>query len=113
MEILTVRDLNFKYTLGKEDAIHGVSFGVEEGDFVAISGPTGCGKSTLLRMLKRELTPLGEKSGTVLYRGTPLEDIDDRTAACSIGFVMQRPEQQIVTDSRPTLRTFPEARSSS
>ena len=98
MEILTVRDLNFKYALGKEDAIHGVSFGVEEGDFVAISGPTGCGKSTLLRMLKRELTPLGEKSGTVLYRGTPLEDIDDRTAACSIGFVMQRPEQQIVTD---------------
>ena len=98
MEILTVRDLSFKYALSSEDAIHGVSFGVEEGDFVAVSGPTGCGKSTLLRMLKRELTPMGEKSGTVLYKGVPLEDIDARAAASSIGFVMQRPEHQIVTD---------------
>ncbi len=98
MEILTVRDLNFRYTLGTEDAIKGVSFGVEEGDLVAISGPTGCGKSTLLRMLKRELTPMGDLSGTVLLDGVPVNKIDPRTAASSIGFVMQRPEQQIVTD---------------
>ena len=98
MEILTVRDLSFKYTLGTEDAIHGVSFGVDEGDLVAVSGPTGCGKSTLLRMLKRELTPMGDLSGTVLLDGVPLDEIDVRKAASSIGFVMQRPEHQIVTD---------------
>ena len=98
MEILTVRDLSFKYTLGKEDALRSVSFGVEEGDMVAVSGPTGCGKSTLLRMLKRELTPMGDLSGTVLLDGVPLDQIDARKAAASIGFVMQRPEQQIVTD---------------
>ena len=98
MEILTVRDLSFRYALGKEDAINGVSFGVDEGDFVSISGPTGCGKSTLLRMLKRELTPMGEMQGTILLSGTPLAEIPDRTAAASIGFVMQRPEHQIVTD---------------
>ncbi len=98
MEILTVRDLSFRYALGKEDAVKGVSFSVDEGDFVSISGPTGCGKSTLLRMLKRELTPMGDMQGTILLSGTPLAQIPDRTAAASIGFVMQRPEQQIVTD---------------
>ena len=98
MEILTVRDLSFRYTLGTEDAIKGVSFGVEEGDLVAVSGPTGCGKSTLLRMLKKELTPMGELTGEVLLDGVPLGQIDAKTAAASIGFVMQRPEHQIVTD---------------
>ena len=98
MEILSVRDLSFKYELSDKDAIHGVSFGVEEGDFVAISGPTGCGKSTMLRMLKKELTPMGTQTGTVLLDGVPLSEIDPRTTASSIGFVMQRPEHQIVTD---------------
>ena len=98
MEILTVRDLSFRYALGTEDALKGVSFGVEEGDLVAVSGPTGCGKSTLLRMLKKELTPMGELSGQVLLDGVPLDQIDPRKAASSIGFVMQRPEHQIVTD---------------
>ena len=98
MEILTVRDLRFRYALGKEDVLKGVSFDVAEGDFVAVSGPTGCGKSTLLRMLKRELTPMGEQSGSVLLDGTPLSELDERTSASAVGFVMQRPEHQIVTD---------------
>ena len=40
MEILTVRDLSFKYSLGREDAVSGISFGVEEGAFVAVCGPS-------------------------------------------------------------------------
>ena len=98
MEILTVRDLSFKYALGKEDAISGISFGVDEGAFVAVCGPTGCGKSTLLRMLKKELIPMGDVSGEVLLDGVSLSDIDTRTSASAVGFVMQRPEHQIVTD---------------
>ncbi len=98
MEILTVQNLNFKYSLGKEQVLHDVSFGVNEGDFVAICGPTGCGKSTLLKMIKRELTPVGEKSGNIIFGGIPLDELDDRVAASGIGYVMQRPEQQLVTD---------------
>ena len=98
MEILTVRDLSFKYSLGVSDAISGISFGVEEGDFVAVCGPTGCGKSTLLRMLKKELIPMGDISGEVLLDGVPLSEIDTKTSASAVGFVMQRPEHQIVTD---------------
>ncbi len=98
MEILTVRDLSFKYSLGREDAVSGISFGVEEGSFVAVCGPTGCGKSTLLRMLKKELIPMGDIRGEVLLDGVPLSEIDVRTSASAVGFVMQRPEHQIVTD---------------
>ena len=98
MEILAVRDLSFTYPTCTEPTLHHVSFGVEKGDYVVICGPTGSGKSTLLKMLKRELTPIGERSGSVYYMGQDLDTLDAMTTACSIGFVMQRPEQQIVTD---------------
>lgn len=98
MEILTVENLSFAYPNRPEKALENVSLAVEEGEFVAVCGATGSGKSTLLRMLKRELRPLGELSGEVRFRGKRLEELDDATSACKIGFVMQRPEQQIVTD---------------
>ncbi|MDD4124789.1 MAG: ATP-binding cassette domain-containing protein [Eubacteriales bacterium] len=98
MEILAVENLNFSYPLCKSKALEGMSFSVEKGDFVAVCGATGSGKSTLLRMLKRELTPKGDLSGVVKYEGKALSELDDYTSACKIGFVMQRPEQQIVTD---------------
>ena len=98
MEILNVSNLSFKYQLGTAPAIHDVSFSVNAGDFTVICGSTGSGKSTLLRMLKRELTPIGDMTGQVTLDGVPIDMLDDRTAASSVGFVMQRPEQQLVTD---------------
>ena len=61
-------------------------------------GETGCGKTTLLRMLKRELSPAGEKSGSILFNGTSIAELDPKISACDIGFVMQNPETQSVTD---------------
>ncbi len=98
MEILTVQNLNFKYSLGNEPVLHDISFSVNEGDFVAICGPTGCGKSTLLKMIKRELTPYGERTGEIRFAGVPIDDLDPAVSASGIGYVMQRPEQQLVTD---------------
>ena len=98
MEILAVEDLSFTYPESRAPALQKVSFSVEQGSFTVLCGATGSGKSTLLRMLKRELAPLGERIGAVRYRGTSIEELDDHTAAASIGFVLQRPEQQIVTD---------------
>lgn len=98
MEILAVENLSFSYPLCREKALDGISLKVEKGDFLAVCGATGSGKSTFLRMLKRELTPHGELSGEVRYSGVLTAQLDDKTSASKIGFVMQRPEQQIVTD---------------
>lgn len=98
MEILQVENLSFSYPNTKERAIKDITFSVSEGDFIVICGESGCGKTTLLKMLKRELSPYGEKRGRVLYKGRELSELNEREAACEIGFVMQNPEQQIVTD---------------
>lgn len=98
MEILTVENLTFTYPLSDEPAVNDVSFQINEGEFTLLCGATGSGKSTLLRLFKRSLTPLGAKSGRILYKHTPIEELSDETAAYSVGFVMQNPEQQLVTD---------------
>ena len=98
MEALEVRNLSFAYAGSAENTIEDISFSLEKGDFVALCGATGSGKSTLLRMLKKELRPNGLLSGEVLVCGTDLGKMDVRTSASKVGFVFQRPEQQIVTD---------------
>ncbi len=98
MEILAVNDLTFTYPQCSSPALNNINFTLNSGEFAVLCGATGSGKSTLLRMLKRELSPLGDVNGRVLFCGKELSTLDDRTSAASIGFVMQRPEQQIVTD---------------
>ncbi len=98
MEILNIENLTFKYPLCASPAVEGVSFSVSEGEFTVICGSTGSGKSTLLRLLKRELTPRGEKTGVVRYKGETISALSAEKSACGIGFVMQNPEHQIVTD---------------
>ena len=98
MALLEVQHLTFTYPACTAPAICDVSFTLEDGEFMAVCGATGSGKSTLLRMLKRELAPLGEKSGRILVQGSDQDAISPQDAAYRIGYVMQRPEQQIVTD---------------
>ncbi|WP_455529283.1 ABC transporter ATP-binding protein [Ruminococcus sp.] len=98
MEILAVRDLTFTYPKCGSPAVKNVSFSLGRGEFAVLCGATGSGKSTLLRMLKRELTPVGDMSGSIAFCGAPLAELDDITSASAIGFVMQDPEQQTVTD---------------
>ena len=98
MEILTVKNLNFTYPLCSAPALHDISFEIHQGEFIVLCGKTGCGKSTLLKLLKPELSPLGQKSGEILFQNQSLETLSPETSAQSIGFVMQNPEQQIVTD---------------
>ncbi|MFM8679811.1 MAG: ABC transporter ATP-binding protein [Alphaproteobacteria bacterium] len=42
---------NVRKAFGSTQVLHGVSVGIEDGQFVVLVGPSGCGKSTLLRML--------------------------------------------------------------
>lgn len=99
MEILSVKGLNFKYPASASYAVKNVDFSINKGDITVLCGASGCGKTTLLRLLKREITPFGEKNGEISYCNTPLDDLDDAFAASRIGFVMQDPDSQIVTDT--------------
>ena len=98
MEILAVKDLKFTYPLCDSPAVDGLSFSIGKGDFTVVCGATGSGKSTLLRLLKPALAPNGDRSGGIFYKGVSMEALSPGEAASSIGFVMQNPEQQIVTD---------------
>ncbi len=98
MELLKVEDLTFSYPNRSVKALKNISFTVEKGDFIALCGASGSGKTTLLRLLKPELSPLGELSGRISFRRRPPEAVSPREIAQKIGYVAQRPEQQIVTD---------------
>ena len=98
MALVQVSGLSFRYSGAEKAALSDISLSLEKGEFAVLCGASGSGKSTLLRMLKRELTPLGDKTGEILYSGRPLEELTERESAASVGFVMQKPEQQIVTD---------------
>ncbi len=98
MALLTLEHLTFTWPEGGCPALADVSFAIEPGEMVCCCGATGSGKSTLLRLLKREVAPLGTRAGRILFHGQAQEALSDADAACRIGYVMQRPEQQLVTD---------------
>lgn len=97
MELFTLQDLTFTYPGGAAPALRDISLSVKAGEFILLCGPSGSGKSTLLRQLKTCLAPQGERSGAVLFEGTPLEQVDAKAQAGGIGFVLQSPDSQAVT----------------
>lgn len=98
MEILSIKDLTFSYPNKENFALQNVNLSINSGDFVVVCGQSGSGKTTLLRMLKKEIAPHGEKQGAVYYKDEDVEKLDDKISAQKIGFVFQKPDQQIVTD---------------
>lgn len=98
MECFEIRDLTFSYPATQKPTLLNLSISVKQGQFVTLCGPSGCGKSTLLRQLKPVLAPHGTRSGEILFEGVPLPELPDRTQSSKIGFVMQSPENQVVTD---------------
>lgn len=98
MEIFKVENLSFKYPRSASFALKDVNLSVKSGEFLVICGKSGCGKTTLLRLLKKQLSPFGEKDGKIFYISRPIEDVDDRESAEKIGFVLQNIETQAVTD---------------
>ncbi len=87
MEMHRVKDLTFTYPGMDKPAVSNVDLNIDEGGFIVLCGKTGSGKSTFLRLLKKELRPLGNMQGDIIY-----------TACRRIGFVMQNPKEQAVTD---------------
>ncbi len=98
MEDYLFKNVNFFYPEEEKKTLCELSFSIGKGEFVILCGPSGCGKTTLLRHLKTCLTPHGVLQGEILYKGKLLCEVDDFTQAQEIGFVLQSPENQVVTD---------------
>lgn len=98
MALFNIENLTFSYPLQEKPVLEGVSLDINEGEFTVLCGQSSCGKTTLMRLLKNELRPKGELGGKILYCGKDLLALDERTSAAEIGFVLQDPESQIVTD---------------
>ncbi len=90
--ILEVHEIRKSYRMGKVTvtALQGLSFNVEEGEFLTILGPSGSGKSTLLHLIGGLDRP---EEGEILIDGfNVLKMSDDRLAELrlkKIGFVFQ------------------------
>ena len=93
-----IEDLTFSYPGREEDALKHIDLTVGKGEYVVLCGASGSGKTTLLRQLKSVLTPHGNVSGKIYFDGMELSDVSPQEQAAKIGFVMQDPEDQIVTD---------------
>ncbi|MBN2324383.1 MAG: ABC transporter ATP-binding protein [Spirochaetes bacterium] len=92
MNIVELKDVKKKYMLGTTEvnALKGVSFAIEKGDFVAIAGPSGAGKSTILNMVGCIDIPT---EGTVLIDGEDISTLSDKRLTSfrlhKLGFIFQ------------------------
>ena len=94
-----IQNLTFSYAGAKGKlSLADVNLTVEKGEYIVLCGKSGSGKTTLLKHLKTHLTPSGKRSGTILFNGTPIERVAQGEQAAKIGYVMQNPDDQIVTD---------------
>lgn len=85
--ILDARDLTFRYPHALHDAVHGVSFAVAAGEFVALIGPNGSGKTSLLRVALGVYAPA---SGVAHILDRPASAWPRRELARVVGVVTQR-----------------------
>ena len=96
--ILEIKDLCFAYPEEEKRALNHISFQIKEGEFLVLCGKSGCGKSTLLKHIKTPLTPHGKRKGEILFDGKNLHEMTGREQSQRIGYVLQNPDNQIVTD---------------
>ncbi len=94
-----IKNLSFSYPMaGGRKALDNINLTIERGQYVTFCGRSGCGKTTLLRQLKSAITPHGKRTGEILFDGTPIGNVGLREQSARIGYVMQDPDNQIVTD---------------
>lgn len=97
MPQIELNNVSYSYRVGEGQtvrALRGVSFSVEKGEFVALTGMNGSGKSTLAKLLNGLFTP---SAGDVLIEGINTRD-EERTFDIrrKAGMVFQNPDNQMV-----------------
>jgi len=73
-DMIRLKDVEKTYENGTE-ALQGISFTIEDGEFVFLVGPSGSGKSTIIKLLTGEVIPT---AGRVMVNGFSMSRISDR-----------------------------------
>jgi energy-coupling factor transport system ATP-binding protein len=90
--MIRVVDLRFAYRNIALEVLHGLSFWIRKGEFVAIIGQNGAGKTTLLKQFNALLQPT---SGSVQIAGIDTKESTTGELARKVGFLFQNPDHQI------------------
>jgi ATP-binding cassette, subfamily B, bacterial CvaB/MchF/RaxB len=91
---IELRNVFFRYAESEPFVLENISFVIERGKFVTITGPSGGGKTTLIKIMLGLLEPI---SGDVLIDGVPISTIGSRAYREQVGAVMQ--DDQLLSGS--------------
>ncbi|EOA6596200.1 ABC transporter ATP-binding protein [Vibrio vulnificus] len=89
--LLDVRNLTYSYD-GEKNALEGVSFNVQRGEFVSILGKNGSGKSTITKLIMGVIEP---DDGAMYLNGQDLSELTIFERSQKVGVVMQNPNHMI------------------
>ncbi|EJT0554984.1 DUF3744 domain-containing protein [Vibrio vulnificus] len=89
--LLDVRNLAYSYD-GEKNALEGVSFNVQRGEFVSILGKNGSGKSTITKLIMGVIEP---DDGAMYLNGQDLSELTIFERSQKVGVVMQNPNHMI------------------
>ena len=95
---IVFKDASFRYANSKKWAVKSLSFRIEPGEKVLISGPSGSGKSTICRMINGLIPHFyeGEFEGVVEINGLDTRNVRVARLSRDVGLVFQNPENQLV-----------------
>lgn len=81
------RNVTKKFSGSAYNAVDGISFSVDEGEFITILGASGCGKTTTMKMVNRLYEP---DSGQIMLFGEDVSSADVVKVRRRIGYVIQQ-----------------------
>ncbi len=86
MSVISFQNIHKAYT---EDApvLKGISFDVEDGEFVVLLGTSGCGKTTTLKLINKLID---FDTGYIFFKGHPIKQWPKVSLRRSIGYVIQQ-----------------------
>lgn len=106
--MLEFRNVSFTYKNSEEKVLNNVSFKINEGECVLLTGVSGSGKSTIVHLMNGLIPALyeGELAGEIYYNNTSLESIKTYDIAKDIGYVSQDPRGHFFTTNTTSELVF-------
>lgn len=97
--VLDFKNVSVKYKGSLKWALNGVSFSVEQGNLVVVTGASGSGKSTLAKLLIKLIPDFipAEITGDIRFLGTEIQKISRTKLFTTVGYVPQYPADYTTT----------------